>query len=224
MIYKIEPNQERYIDHLFDLDTIYHQIVPLSEQYNKYFSEDTYDANLKNKYDISNDPYLQVKTHDELVEYYIQFITQQGFFKYGIRGHTGPLSKETYLIREELLNFYDKNIITFDSEPGLVSTYNSFTTVQKPYVFLLVRKDMLYDLYEFVASHDMISCIDYDAKQQMVQLKNDFPNVSDLDDYTFEFFGIRDPTKEEISNPALLESYFEWIFSDQFFTELSDFF
>ncbi len=44
MIYKIDPNQERYIDHLFDLDVIYEQIVPLSEEYNKYFTGDAYDA------------------------------------------------------------------------------------------------------------------------------------------------------------------------------------
>ncbi len=223
MIYKIEPNEERYIDHMFDLDIIYTDIIPFSEDYNKYFTGDTYDKTLLNKYDISNDPYLEVKTHTELVEYYKKFINQEGLFKYGIRGHPGPLSNETQLIQNELLNFYDKNIITFDSEPGLVCNYNGFTTVQKPYVFLLVRKDILYDLCDFVASHDMISCIDYDPKEHMKHLKNDFPNV-DLNDYTYEYLGVRNPTQQEIDNPLLLEMYLDYIFSNEFFTELSEFF
>ncbi len=222
MIYKIEPNQERYIDHLFDIDTIYTLIAPLSEEYNKYCTGDTYDKTLINKYDISNDPYLQVKTHAELVEYYKKFIKQEGLFLYGIRGHPGPLSKETHLIQNELLKFYDKNVITFDSEPGLVSVYNGFTTIQKPYVFLLVKKDLLYDLCDFVASHDMISCIDYDPKEHMEHLKNDFPNV-DLNDYTYEYLGVRNPTQQEIDNPLLLEMYLDYIFSNKFFTELSEF-
>ena len=233
-IFKIDVNQERYIEDYFDLDNIYTKILPLSEKYNKFFTGNPYDETLSKKYNIKNDSYLNVKTFDDLLKYYRTFIEQKDEkFLYGIRGHTGPLSRETMLIKNELLQFYNKGIITCESQPGLVSLLdNGFVSIYKPYVFIIIKKNLVEYLYEFVGSHDMISCIEYDSNRQMEYLKKDFPNLTDLDNYTFEFLGVRNPTHQErnqernqdTSNSEEMEQYCEYIFSNQFFTDIVNIF
>ena len=83
---------------------------------------------------------------------------------------------------------------------------------------------MIEYLYEFVAAHDMISCIDYNSKRHMEFLKSDFPNLTGLEEYSFEFLGVRNPTNEEINNSEQMEKYFEYIFSNQFFTDIVEVF
>jgi len=225
-IFKIDVNQERYIDFFYDLDTIYSKIIPLSQSYQKFFTQHPYDKSLINRYNIQNDSYLDVKTFDDLLKYYQKFIEQKDEkFLYGIRGHTGPLSKETKLIQDELLEFYEKRVITCDSEPGLVSLFeDGYLSIQKPYVFIIIKKSMVEYLYEFVDTHDMISCIEYDSEEHMEYLKRDFPNLTNLDGYTFEFLGVRHPTNEERKNSEKMEKYLEYIFSNQFFTDIVDVF
>jgi hypothetical protein len=227
-IFKIDTNEERYIidDFYFDLDIIYNKIIPLSEKYNKLFSEKSYDKTLSNKYNIKNDPYLNVKTFDDLLKYYRNFIEQKDEkYLYGIRGNTGPLSRETELIKDELLQFYSKGIITCESQPGLVDLYDfQNVSIHKPYVYIIIEKDLLQYLYEFVDSHDMISCIDYDSSQEMNFIKKDFPNLTDLDNYTFEFLGVRHPTYEERRDSEEMKNYFEYIFSNQFFRDITNIF
>ena len=229
-IFKIDVNQERYIEDYFDLDNIYTKILPLSEKYNKLFTGNSYDETLCNKYNIKNDSYLNVKTFDDLLKYYLTFIEQKDEkFLYGIRGHTGPLSRETMLIKNELLQFYNKGIITCESQTGLVNLHDDgYISIYKPYVFIIIKKNMIEYLYEFIDSHDMISSIEYDSNQQMEYLKKDFPNLIGSDEYTFEFLGVRNPTHQEInedtSNSEEMEKYFEYIFSNQFFTDILDIF
>ena len=43
-----------------------------------------------------------------------------------------------------------------------------------------------------------------------------------LEEYTFEFLGVRNPTNEEINNSEKIEKYFEYIFSNKLFTDIVD--
>ena len=81
---------------------------------------------------------------------------------------------------------------------------------------------MIEYLYEFVAAHDMISCIEYDYVKHMEFLKRDFPNLTGLDEYSFEFLGVRNPTREETQDPEKINEYCNYIFSNQFFTDIID--
>ncbi len=80
-------------------------------------------------------------------------------------------------------------------------------------------------MYEAIATHPMLSGIDYDIDVQMDSIFNDFTSISLEEEmymrntYTFGFFGIRNMTDEDYIKDQY-QSYFEYIFSNQFFTDL----
>jgi hypothetical protein len=229
-IFKIGRCEERYLDRFFHQTFIESVIVPIAIQANRYFSDNIlYPEHLRDKYEVVNDPYEDVVDFASLHRYVQYFVeAQYAPFVYGIRNHTGPLGCETYMIQQDLLKFFEKGYITQDSEPGVVlktdfmqSGYN----VQKPYVFLIGEKEKIQKMYDAIASHPMLSAIDYDEGRHVDSLFNDFTSISMQEEdlmrqtYTFGFFGVRQPTQEDYEKDNY-KSYFEYILSNQFFKDL----
>ena len=228
-IFKIGCNDERYLD-MFSKSFIEHIILPIASQQNRYLSDtNLYPEHLRDKYDVTNDPYNYVYDYTDLLRYVKYFVeSKYDPFIYGIRNHAGPLSTETYLIQEDLLKFFDKGYITQDSEPGVV--YNtkfeaSGYSILRPYVFLIGEKTKMNKMHEAIAMHPMLTAIPYEADIHMDSLFNDFTEISleeeqsMRDKYTFGFFGTRLPTKEDYEKDNY-KYYFEYILSNQFFQDL----
>jgi hypothetical protein len=229
-IFKLQQCEERYVDEYFTRDFIIENILPIARAKNRlYYEVIQYPEYLRNKYDIINDTFIEVSNFQTLLEYTQKFVEiQEEPYIYGIRNHKGPLSTETYLIQEELLKFFKKGYITQDSEPGLISNKsygNTGFNIQKPYLFLMGEKTKIIKIYEAITTHPMLAGIDYDVDAQMDSIFNDFTSIS-LDEelymrntYSFGFFGIRHMTNEDYIKDQY-QSYFEYIFSNQFFTDL----
>ncbi len=229
-IFKIGQCEERYLDKMFSKTFIEHVILPIAARQNRYFSDTVlYPEHLRNKYDVTEDTYDEVCDYPTLLRYVKYFVeAKYDPFVYGIRNHPGPLSTETYLIQEDLLKFFDKGYITQDSEPGVVyhTTFDATGyNILRPYVFLIGEKTKIHRMYEAIASHPMLSCIDYDETIHMNSLFNDFTEISLEEEqemrnkYTFGFFGTRLPNQEDYEKDYY-NSYFEYILSNQFFTDL----
>ncbi len=229
-IFKIETGEERYLDRFFHQTFIESMIVPIAVEANRYFSDTiVYPDHLRDKYEVENDPFHDVVDFASLQRYVRYFVeAQYAPFVYGIRNHTGPLGCETYMIQQDLLKFFEKGYITQDSEPGVVlktdfmqSGYN----VQKPYVFLIGETEKIQKMHNAIASHPMLSAIDYDESIHMDTLFNDFTSISMQEEdlmrqtYTFGFFGVRQPTQEDYDKDYY-KSYFGYILSNQFFKDL----
>jgi hypothetical protein len=229
-IFKIGQCEERYLDEMFSKSFIEHTIVPIAAQQNRYFSDTIlYPEHLRYKYDIAEDPYNEVIDYQSLHQYIKYFVeAKYDPFVYGIRNHTGPLSTETYLIQQDLLKFFDKGYITQDSEPGLV--YNSYYdrsgySILRPYVFLMGDKTKMDRIHQAISEHPMLTAIDYDAIYQMDSIFNHFTEISLEEEqtmrntYTFGFFGTRLPNQADCEKDNY-KSYFEYILSNQFFSDL----
>lgn len=225
-IYKIQPGEERYIDKFFDVCQLHEFIIPQSQYYNRFiFMENVYNYELnQNTYDIEKDNFNELTTYDDLLKYHKDFIVNS---KDGIRTHMGPLSYETNFIKNELIKFYDKNVITTESEPGLVLIFSDGNyTIQKPYLFVIFKRDacLLSSIYDEVASNPMITLLDYKQFENAEIYKSFYPNIKDIDSYEFMFFGMRNPNKEEMEDPELMEQYFDYVFSNDFFKEILEMF
>ena len=72
--------------------------------------------------------------------------------------------------------------------------------------------------------HDMISLIDYNQNENAELYKTCYPNIKDIDSYEFMFFGMRNPTEAEMTNPELMEKYFDYIFTNSFFIDILEMF
>jgi hypothetical protein len=228
-IFKIGHCDERYLD-MFSKSFIEHTILPIASQQNRYLSDTIlYPEHLRNKYDVTKDPYNYVYDYTDLLRYVKYFVeAKYDPFIYGIRNHAGPLSTETYLIQEDLLKFFDKGYITQDSEPGVVYHTKfeaSGYSILRPYLFIIGEKTKIQKMYEAVGSHPMLSCIDYDVSVHMDSLFNDFTEISLEEEnsmrqtYTFGFFGTRYPNQSDYKKDNY-KSYFEYILSNQFFQDL----
>lgn len=188
-----------------------------------------YPEHLRDKYDVTEDPYDQVHDYANLHRYIKYFVeAKYDPFIYGIRNHTGPLSTETYLIQKDLLKFFEKGYITQDSQPGVLyktdydpSGYN----ILRPYVFLMGEKTKMKRIYQAIAEHPMLTAIDYDPEYQMDSIFNQFTEISLEEEqkmrhiYTFGFFGTRLPDQSDYEKDNYV-SYLEYILSNQFFTDL----
>ena len=225
-IYKIQPGEERYIEKYFDVCQLHEFIIPQSQYYKRFiFMENVYNYELnQNLYELEKDNFNELATYDDLLKYHREFIVNS---KDGIRTHMGPLSYETNFIKKDLIKFYDKNIITTESEPGLVLIFSDGNySIQKPYLFVICKKNPFLEnlLNKKIALNLMISLINYSQTENAEIYKSFYPNIKDLDSYEFLFFGMRNPTEEEITNPELLEKYFDYIFSNDLFKEILEMF
>ena len=229
-IFKIQQCEERYLDGYYSKSFIEQTILPIAAQNNHYFSDDIlYPEHLKDKYDITEDPYDEVIDYKSLHQYTKYFVeAKYDPFVYGMRNHPGPLSTETYIIQQDLLKFFDKGYITQDSEPGVLFKTNYNQTgysILRPYVFLIGEKTKINKMYEMIAHHSMLSAIDYEVDTHIDSLFNMFTEISleqeqyMRNNYTFGFFGTRLPTQDDMEKD-LYKSYFEYILSNKFFQDL----
>ena len=141
-IYKIRTGEERYIEKYFDLCQLHQFIIPLSQFYNHFvFMTELHNYELRqNTYDKETDNFNKLTTFDELLKYHYEMIADLN--KTGIRTHMGPLSYETNFIKKELIKFYEKNVITTESEPGIVYMFSDGNySIQKPYLFVIFKTD-----------------------------------------------------------------------------------
>jgi hypothetical protein len=229
-IFKIQQCEERYLDGYYSKSFIEQMILPIAAQNNHYFSDTVlYPEHLRDKYDVTKDPFDEVINYESLHRY-IQYFVEAKYdpFVYGIRNHPGPLSTETYIIQQDLLKFFEKGYITQDSEPGVLYKTNydkSGYSILRPYVFLIGEKTKIERMYEAIAEHSMLTAIPYEIDIHMDSLFNEFTEISLEEEqimrekYTFGFFGTRLPTKEDYEKDCY-KSYFEYVMSNQFFQDL----
>jgi hypothetical protein len=227
-IYKIKPLEERYIESFFNLEIIYNEIIPYAIRIERFFVDNLLDNYMitsitNNNYDIKKDPYLNVKTFEELLEYMKLYILSNNEDSMnGIICNKGPLSYETNLIQNKLLQFYNKGFITFDSEPGLISidTNTNLINIQKPYVFIFGDSDKIDYIQQMIGEHNMLSCIEYSNDEFKRSLKRDFKNLDNIDNKKFGFFGVREISENELKDFNSRMNYYEYIFSNKFFDDI----
>ncbi len=226
-IFKIGPNEERYLTKDFTEIFIEQTIFPIADSYGRLFCDDDYPEHLCKQYDITKDPYQSVVDYNTLHLYMQKFLEmKEEPYIYGVRNHPGPLSRETYLIQNELLQFFNKGYITVDSEAGILAEgvwtkYN----IQRPYLFIMGEKKKIQKMYDAIAHDTMISAIDYNVNDEMKCIFKHFTSITPeqeqyiRDNYTFGFFGIRYPDQIDYYSDEC-QDYLEYIFSNQFFVDL----
>jgi hypothetical protein len=199
---KLAPCTERYLDK----EDIYEPIFDIARTNNRYF--ETHPGFSDEEYKPEDDTYLSVTNFSELLKYVRDNLEEK---TPGTVVHTGPIANETKLIREKLLKFFDNNIITFDSEPGLVLVEPEEIIIQRPYVEVMASKETIKKMIEGTAKHEYIRYVDYNNRMHIL---SDFKNFEKKDDYV-AFFGTRYMTIDDT-----LKSYYGYIFSDKFFDDL----
>jgi hypothetical protein len=225
--------EERYIESFFDSEIIYNEIIPYAIRIKRFFVEKILNNYMissitTNNYDIQKDLYLNVKTFEDLLEYMkLYIISNNEHYMNGIICNKGPLSYETILIQNKLLEFYKKGFLTFDSEPGLISidSDTNLINIQKPYIFIFGDSDKIDYIQQMVGEHFMLSCIEYSNEEYKETLKRDFKNLDKLDkldNKKFGFFGVREISEDELKSFNSRMNYYEYIFSNKFFDDILD--
>lgn len=228
-IYKINPLEERYIESFFDIKLVYNEIIPYATSVERFLIDSILNYYMifslrSNNYDIEKDSYLEVKTFEDLHGYMKSYILSNTEpYINGIICNKGPLSYETGLIQNKLLEFYNKGFITYDSEPGLISIdENNLINIQKPYIFIFGDSDKIDYIKQMIGLHDILTCIDYSNEEYTENLKRDFKNINNIDGKKFGFYGVRDITETELKSVSSRMNYYEYIFSNKFFDDILD--
>lgn len=174
------------------------------------------------------DPVNKVTNWDEVVKYSLDYLLNNKS-KYAF--HQGAYANETSLIRDKLLKFYEYNVITTDSQPGLyIDTQINIESnpslfdqmkeniyVQLPYVTIMGEKELLNLIIHKMLNHKYITCgiIEQNCVVD-INLKQYFPNFESKGvSYGKCVFGMR--VINEKDNP---NEFFEYVFSQKFFDDL----
>ena len=159
-----------------------------------------------------------VHNWSELCGYHILFL--QGKTP-GTPDHPGPWNKETIYIIDPLIRILKHNILTMDSQPGLIVQDDNIDTIQKPYLRIggpvnrihRILIKILFPAGETTLDNTIIKYVPTTIR------KIDFNQYINYDNNNTEYMsvmlGIETPN-------VLLPEYNDYLFSNRFFDYIAD--
>ena len=205
----IDTLTERYDYHL--KPTQIKKIIPIAKKYNRYHNIEFLGKSIiTQEYNNEETEYMNIITFNDLREYTHKLI--KSLPPYGTIVHTGPLNNESSLILSYLDEFFKNNLITTDSQPGLIVSNDN--SVHRPYLFLYGSNTRIDKLYDIILAHDFFAIVPYDSSTSYIK-QEDFPSFIDIKNYKEITIGTR-----HINRCEKLEDYYDKILSDYFFIEL----
>lgn len=157
-----------------------------------------------------------VKNWSELCGYHILFL--QGKVPGTIK-HPGPWNKETQYIIQPLTRILNHNILTADSQPGLiVRDENDEEYLQKPYLAISGPAGRIHRILSKIFSSEnqnvQIKLVPYDLKEVSLDGYENYDD-NDTTDYVEVMLGIDDTNYLE-------SKYVDYVLSNRFFDTIAD--
>ncbi len=163
-----------------------------------------------------------VKNWSELCGYHILFL--QGKTP-GTPHHPGPWNKETSYIIELLTRILSREILTLESQPGLIIYDNDTEYMQKPYLRIggpagrihRILIKLLYPQDDITLDNSVIKYVPYILKELEFWGYDNYQenNQEDDQDYVSVMLGIDTPS-------FLSSQYTEYVLSNRFFDRIAD--